>query len=836
MAPFSKTKRGAGREKGRWPFLFFLFIALAAALVGGTIYIIALARALPSPDQFNIRTVSQSTKIYDRTGNVLLYEIHGDEKRTVVPFDQIPDTVKKATIVAEDANFYNEPAFDWRGILRAIVTDIQRGQLTQGGSTITQQLAKNVFLSSEKTFSRKIKELILAIELESKYNKDQILSFYLNQIPYGSNAYGVEAASQLYFGKSVRDIDLAEAATLASMLKAPSYYSPWGPNTKALKDRTNYVLDRMAALGYAGAVDVQRAKDERVAFMPQSIGSIKAPHFSLFVKDYLINKYGEDVVLNGGLKVITSLDWDLQQMAEKAVEEGSKNNERLYGSKNAALVAEDPKTGQILAMVGSRNYFDVVNDGNFNVATQGLRQPGSAMKPFIYLTAFEKGYGPTTMVFDARTEFDTTGNPANSYSPQNFDNKVHGPIMLQDALARSLNIPAVKVLYLAGIKNSLDTLHAFGITTLQETWRYGLSLVLGGGEVRLVDLVNAYATLSQEGVHHDQVAVLEVDDANGNVLESYHDNATRVFDDPQYARLVTQILANPTLREPIFQSSLHLTVFPGYDVALKTGTSQDHRDAWTVGYTPFLVAGVWAGNNDNTPMIAQGDSILAAVPIWSEFLKAALIKYQPEPFTNPDPVPYNPKPMFNGNYTWNPVVNGVSLPQLHSILYYADRNNPTGSRPADPSADPQFKNWEDGVAAWALENVPNYASYNKLVPLDTPFDQGAGKGGIVLPQDGGGAPSTAPPPIISDLTPKNGAFAPTPITIRAVVRSSVSLKNVELSINNRLIYNIAASGTFYPFSYTYQLPLDPQNVFRITAFDTNGNSSSASTIVYQQTP
>lgn len=832
MFGLTKAKRtGRDGRKGKRPFLFFFFIAIAFALVAGAVYLIMLVRELPSPDQFNIRQISQSTKIYDRTGTVLLYEIHGDEKRTVVPFDEIPDIVKKTTIVAEDANFYNEPAFDWKGILRAVLTDIEQGQFAQGGSTITQQLAKNVFLNSEKTFSRKIKELILAIELESKYTKDQILSFYLNQIPYGSNAYGVEAASQLYFGKSVRDLDLAEAAILASMLQAPSYYSPWGSHVSDLYTRQKYVLDRMATLGYASQTDVDNAKKETIAFMPQTLGSIKAPHFSLFVKDYLINKYGEDEVLNGGLRVVTTLDWKLQQMAETAVEEGSKNNEKLYGSKNAALVAEDPKTGQILAMVGSRDYFDLTNDGNFNVATQGLRQPGSAMKPFVYLTAFEKGYSPTTVVFDARTEFDTTGNPANSYRPQNFDNTVHGPVMLQNALAQSLNIPAVKVLYLAGLQNSLDTLHAFGITTLQETWRYGLSLVLGGGEVKLVDLVNAYATLAQEGVHHDQVSILEVDDANGNVLESYHDDPTRVLADPQYAREVTQILSSADLRKPIFNASLPLTVFPGYDVALKTGTSQDHRDAWTVGYTPFLVAGVWAGNNDNTPMIAQGDSILAAVPIWNMFFKQALTLYQPEPFTNPDPIPYNPKPMLNGSSTWDPVVNGTTLPQVHSILYYVDRSDPTGPRPADPSQDPQFQNWEDAVQGWAAQNVPNYQTYNKPVPLDASFDSGNGQGASSGSQ--GGAAAGAPPSI-SDIAPKNGVFASTPVTIRATITSSSGLKNVQLSVNGRLIYNIAASGVSFPFSYTYRLPLDPQDSFEIKAFDVNGNSSSASVILYGQ--
>lgn len=828
-----KSASSKRTQKKRFSFFFATLIGLGVVFLGGVVYLIVLAKSLPSPEQFSVRQVNQSTKIYDRTGNVLLYEIHGEEKRTVVPFNEIPDAVKETTLVAEDANFYNEPAFDWKGILRALLTDIKQGQFAQGGSTITQQLAKNVFLSADKTITRKVKELILSMELESRYSKDNILSFYLNQIPYGSNAYGIEAASQTYFGKSSKDLSLAEAAVLASMLKAPSYYSPWGNHIEELNQRKDYVLDRMGELGYATKEEVAAAKQQELSFVPQSLGTIKAPHFSLFVRDYLINKYGENMVLNGGLRVTTSLDWDLQQAAEEAVKNGSKDNERLYGSKNAALVAEDPKTGQILAMVGSRDYFDVENDGNFNVATQGLRQPGSALKPFVYLTAFEKGYTPDTVVFDVNTEFDTRDDPQYSYTPQNFDGREHGPLMLKNALAQSLNIPAVKVLYLAGIRDSLDTLHKFGITTLQETWRYGLSLVLGGGEVKLVDLVNAYATLSQDGVHHDQVAVLEVRDPSGNVLESYHDNPTKVIDDQQYPRLVTQILSSPDLRSPIFGSSLPLTVFNGFDVALKTGTSQDHRDAWTIGYTPFFVAGVWAGNNDNTPMIRQGSSILAAVPIWHAFFKEALKHYTPEPFTRPDPVPYTPKPMLDGQWTWGPVVNGAELPQIHSILYYIDRTDPLAlSRPADPSTDSQFENWEAGVTAWARQNVLGFGAYNKPVPLGTSFSGQNNTGGV--PQNPSGSTSPSGMLSISGISPSSGSFGSSPFTIRATLRSSAGLKRVELYVNHRIINGIDITGPLYHYIYQYDAPLAPQNLFELRATDSSGAETSQTFIVYSK--
>lgn len=711
------------RKRKRFLVSSFLVVSLVAVslLILGVIYVAVLVRELPSPEQFETHQVSQSTKIYDRTGQTLLYEIHGEEKRTIVPFGDIPDKLKQATIAAEDANFYTRPAFDWRGILRALWVDIRGLSLSQGGSTITQQLARNVFLSPEKTITRKIKELILAIELESKYSKDEILGLYLNQIPYGSNAYGVEAASQTFFNKSSKDLDLAESALLAGLPKAPSYYSPWGSNVPDLLARKDYILDRMLELGDISQAEHDKAKKEKIVFAPPSLGSIKAPHFSLMVKDYLINKYGEDAVMNGGLRVITTLDWEMQQAAEKDVDDGATRNATLYGGKNASLVAQDPKTGQILALVGSKDYFDTDNEGNFNVAVQGLRQPGSALKPFAYLTAFQGGYTPQTILFDVPTEF-VPNNPAcpivptfnelqdtssstDCFHPQDFES-FQGPIPMEQALAQSVNVPAVKTLYLVGIKNFLDTAHNFGITTLNEPWRYGLSLVLGGGEVKLIDLTNAYGTLSQDGVRHNQTSILEVDDSRGGVLETYHDNATKVVD-PQYPRMINKILSDKDLRSGLFLNSLGLTVFPGHDVALKTGTTNDYRDAWSVGYTPSLVVGVWAGNNDNTPMQRKGTSILAAVPIWSAFMNQVIQKYPSESFNEPDPVPLPNKPMLNGQYAIPSSISGVTLPQIHSILYYVDKSDPLGPIPQNPSDDPQFINWETAVMDWLRQN-PTY--------------------------------------------------------------------------------------------------------------------------------
>lgn len=703
-----KIKPGKVRRK-RFLISALLIGSIAAVSLTavGVVYAVIIIRDLPSPDQFETRQISQSTKLYDRTGEVALYEIHGEEKRTIVPFGDIPETLKKATIAAEDDDFYSRPAFDWRGILRALWVDVKNMNFSQGGSTITQQLAKNVFLSSEKTITRKLKELVLAIQMESKYSKDEILSLYLNQIPYGSNAYGVEAASQTFFSKSVKNVSLAESALLAGLTKAPSYYSPWGSHLDEILTRKDNILNRMAELGKITEKERNAAKKEKIKFAPPSLGSIKAPHFSLMVKEYLVNKYGEDAVMNGGLKVITTLDWPMQEIAERVIEEGASRNESLYGGKNASLVAQDPKTGQILALVGSKDYFDTENDGNFNVAVQGLRQPGSALKPFAYMTAFEKGYPPQTILFDVPTEFlpdnakcpiipnfNEKGNDE-CFHPQDFDPFL-GPVSMEQSLAQSINISAVKTLYLVGIKDFLSNVRNFGITTLNEVWRYGLSLVLGGGEVKLIDLVNAYSTLSQEGVRHNQTSVLEVRDYKGGVLESYHDSAEKVIDQ-QYPRMINKTLSDGGLRAGLFQNSLGLTIFPGYDVALKTGTTNDYRDAWAMGYTPSLTVGVWAGNNDNTPMQRKGTSILAAVPIWSAFLREVINKYPSEPFNNPDPIEAVSKPMLSGKYLTLVVINGVQTPQVHSILYYVDKKNPLGPPPQNPADDSQFANWEAGV-------------------------------------------------------------------------------------------------------------------------------------------
>ncbi len=691
-----------------WRYIGIIALIIAVGLV---IEIILVIKDLPHPEKLNTFQPAQSTKVYDRTGTVLLYEIHGDQSRTIVDINKIPAYIKQATIAAEDQTFYEHSALDWKGMLRAVFVDITTGDFSQGGSTITQQLVKNVFLTNEKTIQRKIKEAILAYWLEKQYSKDDILSFYLNQIPYGSNSYGIESASMRYFGVSASSLSVAQAATLAAIPKSPPYYSPWGTHLAELNQRKEYILGEMHSLKYITDQQFSDAKKEKLTFLPQNIGVIKAPHFSLMVKDQLSQLYGDEQVEKGGLKVITTLDWKLQQIAEQAVQDGVKRNTELYAGTNGSFVAQDAKTGQILALVGSANYFDKTIDGNFNVAAQGLRQPGSTFKPFVYLSAFEKGYSPETVVFDVPTNFNTNGDPHYDYIPENYDGTYRGPISLKEALAQSINVPAVKTLYLVGLPTALNTAHTLGITTLQDPSRYGLSLVLGGGEVKLIDMVEAYSVFAQDGIKHAQSLLLRVQNSKGESLYEYKDSAEQVVD-PLYPRMINSILSSASLRAGLFSASLPLTVFDPYTVAMKTGTTNDYRDAWTIGYTPSLVAGVWVGNSNNKPMQQKGGSILAALPIWSAFMKQALSDYQPENFPPYTPSPID-VPMVNGQYAPTLEKNGIPTKQIHNILYYINKDNPT-TLLTSPSQDPQFYNWEQPVLQWAQQNIPNFTTeYNK---------------------------------------------------------------------------------------------------------------------------
>jgi len=684
-------------------FVWFFVIGLIIFLS----YFIYIQRTIPDPETLVARKVGESTKIYDSTGEVLLYDIHGEEKRTVVPWDQIPGYIKKATLAAEDAGFYEHKGLDITGIVRALLKDVSDLGISQGGSTITQQLIKKALFGDERssTFrlvSRKIREIILAIEVERRFSKDEILWMYLNQIPYGSNAYGIEAASKTFFNKRAQDLTLNEAATLASLPKAPTYYSPYGSHMEDLISRKDYNLDRMAELGYITEEEASEARGEEVKFQAGS-DKISAPHFVIMVKEYLVSKYGETAVENNGFRVTTTLNSDLQIIAEDVVTKYSKINKEKYKANNAALVSVDPKTGEVLALVGSQNYFDIENEGNFNVVT-AKRQPGSSFKPFAYAVAFKNGYPDGTILFDVKTEFNPSCPPdGNSekdqfgidcYSPGNYDGKFRGPVTLRNSLAQSLNIPSVKTLYLAGIDNTLTLAESMGITTLQDRSRFGLSLVLGGAEVKLIDMASAYGVFANDGIRNPWFIIKKIESANGELLEESKLEPKRVLE-PSVARLVTDVLSDNNARAPVFGYSNSLYI-PGREIAAKTGTTQENRDAWVIGYSPSIATGVWTGNNKNESMTREGGGISASGPMWHEFMVKALEKFPVESFNKPDPY-FADKIMLNGQYQ-----SGGSDSGIHSILYYIDRNNITGPFPYNPESDSQFKNWE-----WSVRNYFN---------------------------------------------------------------------------------------------------------------------------------
>ncbi|MBI3459105.1 PBP1A family penicillin-binding protein, partial [Candidatus Azambacteria bacterium] len=633
--------------------IFCLALLGAMFLVAGFFY---FAKDLPDLNKLTQPEVVESTKIYDRTGATLLYDVYSDVKRTSLKSEEIPQKMIDATISIEDRNFLKHGGLSFRSIFRAIGANLFSGKVVQGGSTITQQLIKNSFLTPERTIVRKIKEVILAYQMERQYSKKEIITSYLNTISYGSGAYGIEAASQTFFGKSVKQASLAEMALLAALPKAPSYYSPYGSHLDQLIQRRNSVIDKTAEANLVTLEEALFAKKETPRFI-KSRSSIRAPHFVMYIKEYLSNKYGEEFIDKAGLKVITTLDYDLQGIAEEIIKKAGEVNEKKFQAKNAGLVAIDPKTGQVLVMVGSRDYFDVKREGNFNITT-AQRQPGSSFKPIVYALALKKGYTPETVLFDLPTEFNplcTLEKGSNSliidsdkcYHPENFDSKYRGPVMLKEAISQSINVASVKLLYLVGVNNAIDFAETLGLTTLKDRSRFGLSLVLGGGEVKLLEMVNAYGVFANDGVKNDLTSILRIEDKNGKIIEEYQPRPQQVLES-QYARLLNKILSDNELRVPVFgrTSALYL---PDYNVAVKTGTTNAYHDLWTIGYAPNLAAGVWVGNNDNTPMVNRAFSASVAAPWWQEFMKQALARLPKEKFVDPAPVSSD-KTMLNGKY------------------------------------------------------------------------------------------------------------------------------------------------------------------------------------------
>lgn len=709
---------------GTWAFR----IGATAVLLIAFLFIY-YSRQLPDPNRLLGRNVPESTKIYAKDES-LIYEVHGEIKRTLVNLDQISPDLKNATIAAEDKNFYKHSGISLTGLARSIIVDIIYREKRQGGSTITQQFVKNAVLTRDKSFIRKIKEIIISIELEARFSKDEILKLYLNEIPYGRNAYGIEAASLTYFNKHANELTLAQSAYLAALPQAPSYYNPSGPNFDDLQARQKYVLNQMENLGYINSEQKEAALNEEVKFETIKT-AITAPHFVQYVENYLAEKYGETSLQEGGMKVYTTLDPKLQEIAERAVAEGSKKNLAASGH-NAALVAIDPKTGQILAMVGSKDYFGesepagciqgktCLFEPNVNVATS-LQQPGSSFKPYAYVTAFGRDfkYNPASMLMDVKTNF---GN----YSPNNFNFSQNGPVSIRKALAGSLNIPAVKIIALVGADNVVKTARDLGIDAPFKDC--GLSLVLGGCDIKLIDHTAAYGVFANEGKKVEKTAILKVVSQEGETLEEYKEKSSQVLD-PQAVFELVNIMSDNNARSYVFGANSALTLGSSRPVAAKTGTTQDIRDGWTVGFTPSLVAGVWVGNNNNAPM--KRDAVLTAGPIWNQFMKEALAGTPVEEFKRPEQIKTVTVDSVSGllptqhtPQTKSEIFADYAVPTKYDNVHVPVKIDSLTGLPATEdtpedriiieiytvlhSEKPNNAAWEQPVIAWALANGYKY--------------------------------------------------------------------------------------------------------------------------------
>lgn len=815
-------------NKGKKPSKFNWKVAGKIALWGFSVFILLVvflfawfAKDLPTPGKIRNLVSVSSTRLYDRNLQPL-YTISGEKKRITVEGKDIPDIVKQATVAIEDKRFYRHPGVDIKGILRSVFVDIVRGDKSQGGSTITQQFVRAAVLDDrKKTFVRKIKEAILAIELEALYSKDEILTMYLNEIPYGGNNYGIEAAARAFFGKSANELTLAEAATLASLPQAPTTLSPYGSNTERLIDRRNITLDNMVQEGYITADQANEAKAVALAVKPKG-ESITAPHFVLFVKEWLVDYFTEELgdaqlaeqkVEEGGYSVVTTLDLEKQKIAEDVVTKSADTTLKRAGATNAGLVAIDPKRGEILSMVGSVDYFNQ-DFGAFNIATAS-RQPGSSFKPLVYAAAFKDKYNPATVLFDVRTDF---GN----YVPDNFDGGFRGPVTIRQALGNSLNIPAVKALALVGNNKALETAHDLGITTLNDKDRYGLSLVLGGGEVKLLDMATAYGVFANKGTLMPTKPILKITDGNGKEIYN-QENPTdgRQVLDPQIAYQINDMLSDTDAKRPTFSRLLNVLTVPGRPAASKTGTTNSNRDAWTIGYTPQITTAVWAGNNDNSSMNAGGSSV--AAPIWAEYMRRVHENTPIEQFERPagikevvvdrlsNKLPVDGSELIKDIFaTWQVPTdrddvhvqvrvcreNGLradeTIPdELTEIRTYTNVRSEMPNKP----------NWEGPVQAWAVANGFNNRPPTEKCTVDT---------------------SAAPQ--VSITSPNHNSTVSGSFTITASATAVSGIKSVEFLIDNVSI----GTSTNDPHQVTYNSALltKGSHVVKAVATSNAGTTSS----------
>ena len=805
----------------------YALIALVVLIFSAAFAFAWYSKDLPTPEKIAKRSATQSTKIYDRTGEILLYET-GEQKRTIVKSDQLSDWLKKATVATEDANFYHHMGFDPEAVAGAVFQKITgKTSRTRGASTITQQFVKNALLDSNRTMSRKIKELILSIELEAMYDKEEILTMYLNEIPYGGSIAGAEAAARTYYGIPAKDLDIAQAATLAAIPQSPTYYYPYGTHTKELVTRRNYVIERMKNVGYITEEQATAAKAEDTTSIGTALkprkDSILAPHFAMYVIEQAEKEFGEEKIQKEGYKIITTLDFDKQKLAEEALATGSKKLGN-YNASNAAIVSVDPKTGEVLAMLGSLDYFNTSIDGNVNVA-DSERQPGSSFKPYAYATLFKnKDYSPSKILYDVQTDF------GGGYVPRNYNGNFNGPVTIRTALSNSLNIPAVKALSLAGIDNVLRTASEMGITTLTDRDKYGLSLVLGAGEVKPVEMAGAFGVFADNGVKHDLKCILKVTDARGKIVYEYNkdnDKGRQVLD-PQIAYEISSILSDNKARSMVFGSNSQLS-FPGKTIAAKTGTTSSFKDAWTVGYSKSIATAVWVGNNNNTAMKNGADGSVVAAPIFHAFMDKVVTA--DEPFDKPEGIQEMTVDKYSNKLTteltqetttdifatWQAPTDKddvhikVKLCKINGLL--AD-NNVSSDLTEEKiytvihSERPDNANWERPVRAWASAR-----GWGDLPPKDK-------------------CDPSSVPTAINFTSPNNNAEVSGSQIIKANVSSPYNIKVVTFYIDDVAIGNDDSAP--YEISYNFDNLSKGEHIVSAIVEDSNNGSAKATITVQSQ--
>jgi 1A family penicillin-binding protein len=819
-------KKSRGHEKSILKIFFIGFL-----LIIGSLFIWIATLKIPSIDAFHNRKVITSTQILDRTGKISLYDVHGEVQRQIVETTEIPDITKSAVIAIEDKEFYNHHGIVPRSIARGFISQFLPLMKDSGGSTITQQVLKNTILSNERSVTRKVKEWVLALKIEKQMTKDEILALYLNEAPYGGTLYGISEASRVFFNKKSSQLTLSESAYIAAIPNAPTYFSPYSEaGRERLEERKNLVLKKMFEQNMISRDEYNTARDEYVAFTPPKESSAKAMHFVEYVRAYLEKKYGKDALTTEGLRVYTTLNWDLQQTAEETIRENAFKNEAAWRASNSALVGIDPKTGEILSMVGSRDYFDTKIDGQFNVAT-ALRQPGSSFKPIVYTRAFEKGYEPETTLFDVPTSFAGSCGPNASgegcYAPQNYDNKFVGPVNLRNALGQSRNIPAVKLLYLVGIDDALRTARNLGITSLNKSANhYGLSLVLGGGEVSLLEMTSVYATLGNDGVYNKPHAIIKIVDADGKILEEYKPDPQQVIS-AEAVRRTNSVLSDNIARTPLFGANSLLNI-PG--VATKTGTTNDNKDAWMIGYTPTIAVGVWSGNNDNKPM-TKG-SIISG-PAWNTYIRAALNTIGTGSFIEPSKAAdyYSAPPVIRGlwqggeSFTIDTTTGNLATENtptevleervtlnVKSILYWVDKENPRVF--SQNHSDGQLARWQAGIDNWVANNSSRIT--------------GTG----IKPTQYSNAHNPENAPVATIETTDGGSIysITSPISINVSITQKVNpLRKFTLTYNGRLLDEFSPSDVGIITINPSQYGITPgTGTISVNAFDAIMNKGTAS--------